>query len=121
MQTSALLRIASRCIYRNEFPDFDVDCEYNRDGVAPKKIGHLGLYPDDDDTEAETVFPDIIVHRRGTEQNYLVIEAKKSTRSPTAAAQLPLRLLGSPCVCNTPSFFFLPFAFFLFEINTIHT
>lgn len=64
---------------QEKFPNFNVDCEYNRDDVEPKKIGHLGLYPDDEDTDAKTVFPDIIVHKRGTKENYLVIEVKKST------------------------------------------
>lgn len=60
-------------------PDWDVDCEYNRDGVDPKRIGFLSLHPDDEDTEAKTVFPDIIVHQRGTDTNHLVIEIKKSS------------------------------------------
>lgn len=63
------------------FRIWDVDCEYNRDGVNPKKIGHLELYPDNEDTEARTVFPDIVLHKRGTNDNYLVIEIKKSTNS----------------------------------------
>lgn len=63
-----------------ELADYHVDCEYNRDGVDPKKIGYLDLHPDEEDTEARTVFPDIIVHRRGSnDRNYLVIEVKKST------------------------------------------
>lgn len=62
-----------------ELPDYDVDCEYNRDGVDPKKIGHLDLHSDEEDTEARTVFPDIIAHRRNSNNNYLVIEVKKST------------------------------------------
>lgn len=62
-----------------QFSNWDVDCEYNRDGVNPKRIGHLGLDPDAEDTEGKTVFPDIIVHRRGTGDNHLVIEIKKST------------------------------------------
>lgn len=66
-------------------PDLHIDCEYNRDGVDPKKIQHLGLYPVDDDTEARTVFPDIIAHKRGTNENYLVIELKKSTNSANRA------------------------------------
>lgn len=61
------------------FPEWTVDCEFNRDGVEPKRLGHLELYPDSEDEEARTVFPDVIVHRRGTEQNYLVMEFKKST------------------------------------------
>lgn len=60
-------------------PDWEVDCEFNRDGVEPKRLGHLELYPDSEDEEAKTVFPDVIAHRRGTTQNFLVLEFKKST------------------------------------------
>jgi hypothetical protein len=60
-------------------PQLHVDCEYNRDGIDPKRIQHLGLYPDDEDTDAKTAFPDIIAHIRGTRENYLVIELKKTT------------------------------------------
>jgi hypothetical protein len=62
-----------------QLPRWHIDCEYNRDGVNPKRIGLPGLNPDDDDTESRTVFPDIIAHIRGTRENYLVIEIKKST------------------------------------------
>jgi hypothetical protein len=61
------------------FEDWDVDCEYNRDGVDPKRLGHLGLNPGEADDQAQTVFPDVIVHRRGTNANFLVMEFKKST------------------------------------------
>ncbi|NYE22086.1 hypothetical protein [Pigmentiphaga litoralis] len=64
---------------QQHFPDWTVDCEYNRDGTDPKRLGHLELYPDSEDDEAKTVFPDVIVHRRGTRNNYLVLEFKKST------------------------------------------
>lgn len=64
---------------QQHFPDWTVDCEYNRDGTDPKRLGHLELYPDSEDDEAKTVFPDVIVHRRGTRDNYLVLEFKKST------------------------------------------
>jgi hypothetical protein len=66
-------------------PGMHVDCEYNRDGIDPKKIQHLGLYPEDDDTEARTAYPDIIVHKRQTDDNFLVIELKKSTNSTDRA------------------------------------
>jgi hypothetical protein len=62
-------------------PDWQVDCEYNRDGVDPKRLQHLDLYPDSEDTEAKTVFPDVIAHIRGTKRNYLVIELKKTTNT----------------------------------------
>jgi hypothetical protein len=64
---------------QSHFPGWTVDCEYNRDGTEPKRLGHLELYPHSDDDEAKTVFPDVIVHRRGTSQNHLVLEFKKST------------------------------------------
>lgn len=64
---------------QQHFPDWTVDCEYNRDGIEPKRLGHLELYPDSEDDEAKTVFPDVIVHRRGTRNNHLVLEFKKST------------------------------------------
>jgi hypothetical protein len=61
------------------FPAWTVDCEYNRDGTDPKRIGNLELYPDSEDEDAKTVFPDVIVHRRRTRENHLVLEFKKST------------------------------------------
>lgn len=64
---------------QQRFTDYSVDCEYNRDGLDPKRIGHLDLQPRADDTEGKTVFPDIVVHIRGEKQNYLVIELKKSS------------------------------------------
>ena len=62
-----------------QFPDWDVDCEQNRDGHEPKR---LRLDPESvrsDDTQGTTVYPDIIVHERGTRRNLLAIEIKKST------------------------------------------
>lgn len=56
--------------------------------MDPKKIQHLGLYPDDEDTEAKTAYPDIIAHRRGTNENYLVIELKESTNTTDRAVDL---------------------------------
>lgn len=61
------------------FPEWVVDCEYNRDGTEPKRLEYLALDPDSEDEEAKTVFPDVIVHRRGTRSNLLVLEFKKST------------------------------------------
>ncbi len=63
------------------FPDMDVDCEYNRHGGLAKKIiacRDEAIGPDD--LDAKTVYPDIVVHKRGTdEDNLLVIEVKKSS------------------------------------------
>lgn len=64
---------------QSQIPEWTVDCEYNRDGIDPKRLGHLDIFPDSDDEEARTVFPDVIVHHRGTNENQLVVEFKKST------------------------------------------
>ena len=60
-------------------PEWDVDCEFNRDGIDPKKLRHFHLDPDPEDTEAKTVYPDIVAHKRGTKENFLVIEFKKTS------------------------------------------
>lgn len=45
--------------------DYDVDCEYNRDGYGMKNI------------DGTLVYPDFILHKRGTnESNLLIIEFK---------------------------------------------
>lgn len=49
-----------------QFPEWNVDCEYNRDGHDVKKI------------DGRIVVPDIVVHQRGGTDNLLVIEVKKS-------------------------------------------
>jgi len=66
-----------------EFADYKVDCEYNREGDKFKRyreivcqINKTGVSADD--TEAKTAFPDIIIHKRGNNKdNLLVIEVKK--------------------------------------------
>lgn len=81
-------------IYLQEmFPEWHVDCEYNLDGDDTKRLEgfidellceyeRLGVALTDrelqQDTEDKTVYPDIIVHKRGKECNLLVIEAKKN-------------------------------------------
>ena len=61
---------------QRRLPEWHIDCEYNRDLDAVKMLD----LPKDgigwNDTEAKTVFPDIIVHRRGVGPNVLVIEMK---------------------------------------------
>jgi hypothetical protein len=61
------------------FPDWNVDCEYNRHHDKPKRLHFLVGNTQRDDTQASTVFPDIIVHHRNTDENLLVVEIKKST------------------------------------------
>ncbi len=64
---------------QQEFQGWNVDCEYNRDRADVKKLTLPRQGIDWDDVEARTVFPDIIVHHRTTNDNLLVVEAKKSS------------------------------------------
>jgi hypothetical protein len=67
-----------------------VDCEYNRDFTNPKypyskKLNLPARYDvSNEDTHALTVFPDIIVHRRRSTANFVVIEIKKQGGNPDA-------------------------------------
>jgi hypothetical protein len=61
------------------FREYNVDCEYNRNQGRIKTLELPDSSNSWDDTDARTVFPDIIVHRRGTDTNILVIEAKKTS------------------------------------------
>lgn len=62
-----------------EFDDsWDVDIEYNRNLDTVKRLGLHRRDVTDYDLHATTVFPDVIVHRRGTSTNLLVIEAKRN-------------------------------------------
>ena len=76
--------------------DYDIDCEYNRNIGDIKKINMLeakwfelnnrSVIAEDDMLSEilveKTVFPDIIVHKRGKpDKNLLIIEVKKSTSS----------------------------------------
>lgn len=66
----------------NIFTDYDVDCEYNRISSNCKILDMVPKKYVDDDTKAITVYPDIIVHKRGNnDENYIVIEIKKSTNN----------------------------------------
>lgn len=62
------------------FEPWNVDCEYDRDGYDRKRMPDIlwKQKPSIEDTDASTVFPDIIIHRRGTTENLLVLEAKKN-------------------------------------------
>ncbi len=65
---------------------WDVDCEYNRmlpddQGRVSKRLLKLPQTAPTDDTQGKTVFPDVIIHRRGPDgPNLLAIEIKKSGR-----------------------------------------
>ncbi len=64
---------------QRQFPEWNVDCEYNRDMDNPKRLRIKKIEITSDDTEGRTTYPDIIVHKRGNnDNNKLVIEVKKN-------------------------------------------
>ncbi|WP_322793338.1 hypothetical protein [Bellilinea sp.] len=64
--------------FQDEFPEWHVDCEYNRLGNQVKRV-HIENQPGNlADMDQQAVIPDIIVHRRRTGNNLLAIEVKKS-------------------------------------------
>lgn len=106
------------------FPEFDVDCEYNKMGELQKSVfleseeeltaesllSRYGVYEESTPKERYKklrkqaqralekglpVNPDIIVHKRGTTANYLVIEAKKASNPRQELDQLKLETYTS--------------------------
>lgn len=75
---------------QQEFPNWNVDCEYDRDTINTKRLEGYSRPGSDSDGPSE-VYPDVIVHRRkgpdgendpdGDEDNLLVIEVKTKTNS----------------------------------------
>jgi len=64
----------------SQFQEWIVDCEYNKHWDKIKTLDLPNYKVDWDDTEAKSVFPDIIVHIMGGDgPNLLVIEVKKSS------------------------------------------
>ena len=65
---------------QKEFSKLSVDCEYNRHQEITKTLDVPKDLVDWNDIESKTVFPDIVVHKRKTDnENLLVIEIKKSS------------------------------------------
>ena len=81
---------------QNQFPSYDVDCEYNRYEKDTKRIRSIKNRSLDiskfkkyqiekliwEDKNALTIYPDIIIHKRKSpHNNLLVIEVKKSSNT----------------------------------------
>jgi len=66
------------------FLGWDIDCEYNRIGdksYDPKKINLSPESISSDDEKTVTIYPDIVIHRRGKiglDNNLAIIELKKT-------------------------------------------
>lgn len=68
------------CHLQPLFPDWDVDCEFNCWVDPSQRKGHLVVATTSDATEARTIFPDLLIHRRHHDERLAVIELHKSTQ-----------------------------------------
>lgn len=80
-------------IYLAEFlpSDLDVDVEYNRHGETPKRLQLPMRDATDRELRATTVFPDILVHKRNTDEHNLVVLEVKKPGEPREYDELKLR------------------------------
>ncbi len=83
---------------QDEFPEYHVDCEYNRNGLDVKKLMNYRNYQNNKNKEENidkeySVYPDIIVHCRNKDNNYIIIEAKKISTKEEC-------LKSSECCCD---------------------
>lgn len=65
---------------QGHFPDWNVDCEYNRKGSAQKILE--GISECSEERATDRVYPDIIIHQRNTNNNLLVLEIKTNNQNP---------------------------------------
>lgn len=78
---------------QDQFPDWNVDCEYNRQENLPKELD--GIAECTERKRNNRIFPDIIVHLRGKEKNLFAIELKKNDQYDACDIK-KLKLLTSP-------------------------
>lgn len=79
---------------QTEIPEWNIDCEYNRDGIDPKRVDlNPGNTSTNDDVKGTTVYPDIIAHHRGTSMNLFVIEMKTSDNITEASKAYDMKKL----------------------------
>lgn len=62
---------------QKDFPDWNVDCEYNRKELGVKELENIKDCSMQ--KESDRISPDIIIHHRNSNHNLLVIEMKKNT------------------------------------------
>lgn len=63
---------------QKEFEGWNIDCEYSRNGEEIKKVNLQSYTNLSDSLTSKIVYPDVVIHRRGENDNLLVIEVKKA-------------------------------------------
>jgi hypothetical protein len=75
------------------FPDFDVDCEFDRLGERTLNLPR-GSIVSTDDHLGKSIYPDVVVHQRRVPNNLLAIEVRKaSNHQPLEHDRQKLRAL----------------------------
>ncbi|GHE21057.1 hypothetical protein [Halomonas urumqiensis] len=67
------------CHLQPLFPDWDVDCEFNCWAAPGQQKGHLVVGTTSAATEACTIFPDLLIHRREHGERLAVLELHTSS------------------------------------------
>jgi hypothetical protein len=81
-----------------QFPDFEVDCDFDRLGPRTLNLPH-GSIVSTDDHLGKSIYPDIAVHQRAIPNNLLAIEVRKtSNHQPVEHDRHKLRALTDPHV-----------------------
>ena len=79
-----------------QFPGWEIDCEYDRLGDRTLRLPR-GTIVSTDDHLARSIYPDIVVHQRAIPNNLLAVEVRKSANhQPLDHDQHKLRALTDP-------------------------
>jgi hypothetical protein len=79
-----------------QFPDFEVDCDFDRLGPRTLNLPR-GSIVSTDDHLGKSVYPDIVVHQRNVPNNLIAIEVRKaSNHQPVEHDRQKLRALTDP-------------------------
>jgi hypothetical protein len=79
-----------------QFPDFEVDCDFDRLGPRTLNLPH-GSIVSTDDHLGKSIYPDIVVHQRSVPNNLIAIEVRKAhNHQPVEHDRQKLRALTDP-------------------------
>ena len=79
-----------------QFPDFEVDCDFDRLGPRTLNMPH-GSIVSTDDHLGKSIYPDIVVHQRSVPNNLIAIEVRKAhNHQPLEHDRQKLRALTDP-------------------------
>ena len=80
----------------NQFPEWNIDCDYNRLGERTWRLPKASIVSTDDQL-GKSIYPDIVVHRRAMPENLLAIDVRKaSNHQPPEHDRHKLRGLTDP-------------------------